>query len=344
MRQAGRRRRLVLDGIPQGDHRVRKSLQCAVDSGDGAHQIVALFLVGRIDEQQRAPFRRGKMGGEAAVTIRAFAAHARKRLQRAFERTALGGLDLEAPAAILRPQRLRGQERRARVMRGFLRRGRAEAPNGAEVGADLRVRAGRLLQHADAEARFGALVRGRTAQIVESPARVGLQVQETLVLALQGCNQRQQRDVLVHVGKVSRMKAMTILHVRARGARAPVSGPNGAWCWFSSPALSSWPRPAWPAGPARCSPRSSQSGSFCRASAPPSWPPPGRRVSPPPHRRPAPRWPPPWPALPARNGPAPPWRAPRAPAPGLPPPGGSLGPDPWAPGHSSRRPRGTGPS
>jgi hypothetical protein len=53
---------------------------------------------------------------------------------------------------------------------------------------------------------------------------MGLQVQETLVLALQGGDQRQQRDVLVHVGKVPRMKAMTILHVRAlQATSAPVA-------------------------------------------------------------------------------------------------------------------------
>ncbi len=72
------------------------------------------------------------------------------------------------------------------------------------------------LQRADAEPRLGALVRVGAVQVVESAAGVRLEIEKALVLALQRGDQRQQRDVLVHVGEIAGMKTVAVFHARGR--------------------------------------------------------------------------------------------------------------------------------
>jgi hypothetical protein len=64
--------------------------------------------------------------------------------------------------------------------------------------------------------RLSALLGFGAAQIVEAAAGMGFEIQESLVLALQGPDQGQQRDVLVHIGEIAGMKTVAIFHTQAR--------------------------------------------------------------------------------------------------------------------------------
>jgi hypothetical protein len=54
--------------------------------------------------------------------------------------------------------------------------------------------------------------RGLLGQLVGTPTRVGIQIGEPLVFALQRIQQRQQGDVLVDVGEIPCVKAVTVFH------------------------------------------------------------------------------------------------------------------------------------
>src|ERR1700740_882554 len=93
----------------------------------------------------------------------------------------------------------------------------AALPDPRVVLAPLRGGVGPCREASDAGGSF----RRGTREIVTAAAGMGVEVEETLVLSLQGREQREERHVLVHVGEVAGVEAMSVLH-RAVRVTTPV--------------------------------------------------------------------------------------------------------------------------
>ncbi len=102
---------------------------------------------------------------------------------------------------------MRGDEGRARIEVGTASL-RAKFRNAPREALQLLGGVLRCGEPADA----GGCFLGGIRQIVQAAARVRLHVGEALVLSLQRRQQSQQSDMLVHVGEITGVKTVSVLH------------------------------------------------------------------------------------------------------------------------------------
>src|SRR5690606_19072514 len=85
-----------------------------------------------------------------------------------------------------------------------------------------------LAESLDAACRFAGRLPCTAREVVRTASGVRLEIQEALFLTLQSREQRQQRDVLVHVREVPGVKAVTVFQriaARCRFTQAVAAAP-----------------------------------------------------------------------------------------------------------------------
>ncbi len=128
------------------------------------------------------------------------------------------GQQLAGGDPVLRAQRMRQQPRRTGVgMRAVLLPARLDR---GQVALDRRVPRGLGEQPADAVAGLAGLLRGFAIQPVQAAAGMGVECETGGRLGGERIAQRQQHDMLEHVGVVAGMEGVAIVHRGIVASRA----------------------------------------------------------------------------------------------------------------------------
>ncbi|SOY85540.1 protein of unknown function [Cupriavidus taiwanensis] len=185
--------------------------------------VVLLVFVGRIDQHQCAPRRRGQDGLDAAEAVAVVQHHAAPGAAEVVAQDLdLGAVQLEQPQAVVLAQHLPGQPRRARVVaQAAVRIERAHLVQVfVQHRREFSAARGGAPQRRDAGLELGLLLRVGVVQRIKAGAGMGVDVPERLVLLRQVREQLHHNGVLEDIGVIAGMEGVTIAEHVEQGALA----------------------------------------------------------------------------------------------------------------------------